>query len=331
MPVMGIWLDIQELPVGDQVQLYERMLMFGWFRRMGQQLRPEPPTVREVREARFAEGLRCPRCQSHDVVRHGRMGTRQRYRCRGCGKTFNDLTGTPVAYSKHPRLWIEMAEAMAEGLSIPKTAERLHVSRDTVFRWRHRLLDAMRRGDLPQLAGVVEADETYFPYSRKGQRGQPRRRRGVRQRKLRGLSRQQVAVLTVRDRDHVETAVTVLGRGYPRYSVVGPALGQVLEPDPETVLCADGARHYQRFCQDQGIQYRRVDPDADAIHPIFHIQHVNSYHDRLKRWMPRFRGVSTTRLPNYMTWHEFIDRNRHLSRRLLARELLKASCASMPR
>jgi transposase-like protein len=47
--------------------------------------------------------LQCPRCQSHDVGSwgdyHYRSGC-QRYRCRDCERTFNDLTGTLMHQSK---------------------------------------------------------------------------------------------------------------------------------------------------------------------------------------------------------------------------------------
>jgi len=47
--------------------------------------------------------LQCPRCQSHDVgawgTYHYRPGCK-RYWCRGCRRTFNDLTNTLLAQSK---------------------------------------------------------------------------------------------------------------------------------------------------------------------------------------------------------------------------------------
>ncbi|MFN5164061.1 MAG: IS1595 family transposase, partial [Pseudomonadota bacterium] len=34
----------------------------------------------------------CPHCSGAHIVRHGTAHGLQRYRCRGCGKTFNALT-----------------------------------------------------------------------------------------------------------------------------------------------------------------------------------------------------------------------------------------------
>ena len=40
---------------------------------------------------------------------------------------------------------------------------------------------------------------------------------------------------------------------------------------------------------------------------IYHIQHINSLHSNLKRWMTRFNGVATKYLENYMKWFKWID------------------------
>ncbi|BDT10714.1 MULTISPECIES: IS1/IS1595 family N-terminal zinc-binding domain-containing protein [Arthrospira] len=45
--------------------------------------------------------MKCPHCQSEQTVKNGsaiRSGQRQqRYKCRNCGKRFNERTGTPMA------------------------------------------------------------------------------------------------------------------------------------------------------------------------------------------------------------------------------------------
>lgn len=39
----------------------------------------------------------------------------------------------------------------------------------------------------------------------------------------------------------------------------------------------------------------------------YHIQNVNSYISRLKRWMVRFHGVGTAYLPNYLAWRRLFE------------------------
>ncbi len=43
---------------------------------------------------------------------------------------------------------------------------------------------------------------------------------------------------------------------------------------------------------------------------IYHVQHVNAYHKRLKKWMERFQGVATKYLDNYLFWFRFLDGTR---------------------
>jgi DNA-directed RNA polymerase subunit RPC12/RpoP len=46
------------------------------------------------------ERMKCPRCASAKFGRHGFANGLQRYRCCACGKTFNGLTGTPLAQQR---------------------------------------------------------------------------------------------------------------------------------------------------------------------------------------------------------------------------------------
>jgi hypothetical protein len=47
--------------------------------------------------------------------------------------------------------------------------------------------------------------------------------------------------------------------------------------------------------------------DNRVYRGIFHIQNMNAYHSRLKRWIRHFNGVSSKYLDNYLTWFKFLD------------------------
>ena len=145
-------------------------------------------SVSAIIEARAASGLCCPRCGAAHVVRNGHADGLQRYKCRGCGRTFNALAGTPLARLRHREKWLAQANALDAGLSVRKAALRMTVHRTTAFRWRHRFLKLASTRRATALAGVAEADETYTLRSYKGQRRRlraeqaraPRRRGGKR-------------------------------------------------------------------------------------------------------------------------------------------------------
>jgi hypothetical protein len=43
------------------------------------------------------------------------------------------------------------------------------------------------------------------------------------------------------------------------------------------------------------------------VSDIYHIQNVNGFHGRFKRWLERFNGVSSKFLDNYLVWFCFLD------------------------
>lgn len=89
-----------------------------------------------LRMVRWATGLQCLYCRGRSVVRRGwRKGLYQRYRCKGCGRWFNDRSGTVLAYSKLPlRAWFFAAFQMQSKVSVRELAETLHRPYPPVFR-----------------------------------------------------------------------------------------------------------------------------------------------------------------------------------------------------
>jgi hypothetical protein len=213
------------------------------------------------------------------------------------------------------------------GRSIRRTARRLGVHPSTAFRWRHRVLAALRRLPSEALTGIVEADETYVRYSEKGSRhlGRTPRKRGAPAPK-RGLSREQVPIVTALDRGG-HRAAGVAGRGVPTAAAVALVLGPVVRPG--SMLCTDGARSYAQFCTTHGVTHAPVGAvPGGRVRGVYHIQHVNAYHQRLKDWMRRFRGVATKYLANYVAWHGVVDAARALDPRAARDRLLLDTCAA---
>jgi transposase-like protein len=175
----------------------------------------EPAEQPDESAAAVAETGRptCPRCGG-DACRWGRRDGMQRYCCRRCRKTFNPLTGTPLARLGGRPAWLGYAEALRDGLSVRKAAKKLGVHHTPIFRWRHRWLTHPCQTKDTTFTGIVETDETFFLRSLKGSRAwvhpgpdtpsrEPRKRGGKAARP--GLSSEQVPVLVVRDRNAATT------------------------------------------------------------------------------------------------------------------------------
>jgi transposase-like protein len=103
----------------------------------------------------------CPHCGEDHVHRWGNDCGKPRYRCTRCRKTFNPLTGTPLAGLHHPERWKDQAQALISGESLAQAAMRCDVHPTTAFRWRHRFLAALNLDKPASLSGLVEADETF--------------------------------------------------------------------------------------------------------------------------------------------------------------------------
>jgi len=250
----------------------------------------------------------CPFCDCEHFTKSGVRDGRQRFKCKACSKTFNALTGTPLARLRMAEKHIENAECMVDGLSVAATAERLGVAVTTAFRWRHRFLRSPQKIQPLQLTGVVEADETFFIESFKGQRkGLPRpaKVRGTKAVKP-GLSKEQIPVLVARERSSGATLSAVIASR--KAKDIGEKLAPVLSDD--CLLCSDGYKAYGVIAKAKGIQSKSV--SAKKAAGSYHIQNINSYHSRLKGWMHRFYGVATKNLDNYLGWHRMLDKDERM-------------------
>ncbi|MCK0506681.1 IS1595 family transposase [Aromatoleum anaerobium] len=260
-------------------------------------------------ESRLGGDGGCPHCGAKSLYRHGLAGGLQRYRCRSCHKTFNALTGTPLARLRKREKWLAYGQAMLDSLTVRKAAAVLGVHRNTTFRWRHRFLTWAKNDRPAHLQGITEADETYLLESDKGSRRlarKPRKRGGAATQ--RGLSNEQVCVLVARDRTG-QTLDFVTGKGQITKAQLKTVLPPVLDPD--ALLVSDGNPTYRYFALDTGLSHEAVNLSAGIrVRGAYHVQNVNAYHSRLHAWLGIFHGVATKYLPNYLGWRRALDAQR---------------------
>ncbi len=107
-----------------------------------------------------------------------------------------------MARLRHKAQWSKFTQDLIDGVSVHDAANHCGVADSTSFRWRHRFLRVPSLLKAEHLEGIIEADETFFLESHKGERDlkhKPRKRGG--KASQRGLSKEQIPVLIVRDRD----------------------------------------------------------------------------------------------------------------------------------
>jgi len=146
----------------------------------------EEKCFRVLRGLRWGKGIECPHCGSSDVIRNGTWKHRGRYRCKGCKRYFNDLTGTIFEGSKlELREWVYTMKRLLEKASMNQISKELGRKFDAIMRVRDLASDSLAKRLVSKLKGEVEIDETYVSAGQKGTKCGQRapRKRGL---KLRG-------------------------------------------------------------------------------------------------------------------------------------------------
>ncbi len=283
--------------------------------------------IDNLRDKRFRKGFACPHCHSEKVIRNGKPNGRQKYKCNACLRLFSDQTHTPFRGTHYPDKWLPFMAHMINGLSIRKSAAILEIDPNTVFTWRHKVLTALKRMEFDEFKDLLEVDETYFLHSEKGSRsivGRDPRKRGGKA-KRRGISREQVCVVVARDRNK---------RTQARVACMGPVnkaqADLLLKPYVGSVssICSDANGTWRVFAGDNGKDHFELNASKKqrVIKRIYHIQNVNAFHSRLKKWMDWFKGVATKYLDNYLTWFRFIDAHSGEAMTVKKLELLLTAC-----
>ena len=250
----------------------------------------------------------CPHCKHTEIRSAGKARGVQRYKCKSCKKTFNAKTKTAFHCTKKSLdVWNDFLDLMFnyDPMGVRKMGEHLGIHYRTAFHWRHKVMNALAAIEPLTMRGVVEADETYFPLSFKGQKKNfpgnrnPRKRGG--EVHIRGISKEKVCVLTAVDRSkNMLLQSTCLAR--PTGKQVTGVLGAYIATD--AVLVTDRHNAYLDLAKHLGLTHRRVE-SATERRGAYHVQNVNSLHSNLKRFMRPFNGVATKYLDHYLAYYKW--------------------------
>ena len=103
--VCRAWLaEVDDLTVDQRLELEEVLA--------GQ---PPRAAVTAVIETSPGDERRCPHCGHGASVGCGQADGLRRFRCKGCGRSFNALTGTPLARLRKKERWLDFGRSLSEG------------------------------------------------------------------------------------------------------------------------------------------------------------------------------------------------------------------------
>jgi len=281
----------------------------------------------------------CAHCHGGNIVLHGKdRNGRQRFKCRGCRRTYNILTGTPMARARMPEKWAKYLDCMTRHRSVRRiVASGIGVHQVTAWRWRHRFLAAAANDNASLLSGVIEVGTTFFPRSFKGSRGwkqgRPPANRAARPRACGAarpaLPHQHVPVLTALDNGGgVFEAILASLSG-----VEAALYGRIAAG---SVVCSDGAAAIVKVADQANAESYTVfvpatTPQAGTMNAVsaraqkpgrLGLGRVNAHYHRLRHLInERCRGVATIYLGNYLGWHRAMIRCGFEGKSLLDRAL----------
>jgi len=193
---------------------------------------------------------------------------------------------------------------MIDSETIRSSARHCNIAQKTSFLWRHRFLSLPNKVKATCFSGIVEIDETLFRYSEKGSHdlSHPAHKIG-RDQAGRGRAKGDwVPVLIARDRQKQTFDKCLESESA---STLHELLKEIISTD--SVVCTDGFRSYSVVMKEMKLDHKILTFSKGewVKDKVFHIQNVNAYHSRLRRWMSRFNGVTTKYLSNYLGWFRF--------------------------
>jgi len=248
----------------------------------------------------------CPHCSGRHYIRTGIDKGSQRYKCKDCHRSFTEFTGTWMAGLRRRDVISDYLEMMLQEKSLDSISAKLKMNKKTAFDWRHKILAALSDNDNDDdFTGITESDETFFLRSEKGMKVKQRvaRKRGGSSGK-RGISNDQVAVIVTQDRrSAIDMSVATLGR--ISKTDLDKAIGQRIKKGT-TILCSDSHHSYKGFAKQIEVEFHLINVSKnERVKGIYHIQHVNATHNKLKKWIDStFWGVSTKYLQQYLNWYK---------------------------
>lgn len=254
---------------------------------------------------------KCVHCRGKKIVRFGAYKGKARFKCKECGRTFSEVSGTSLAYIKKRELWVKSFNYMMEGKTIRYTARELGVNNETVFNWRHKILVALQETFTKKYKGIVEMDDVFFKFSQKGRWKEGRiSKNGAKSKK------RQKGKIEYKSKPGGDVATLFMADRKGAMDLKVMKVGRISKKDLDKtvnkkrlkkrmVICSDSHPSIGVFVREAGYKHEKIMvQDGERVREgIYHVNKVNSLVAEFRRWMAaNFKGVSTKYLQHYLNW-----------------------------
>jgi len=253
----------------------------------------------------------CPHCTSKNVYKRGKQNGVQMYQCNECKKWYSETTGTPLYDIKLKSKWQSYLRCMEQGMPIKKIAKELHISIQTSFDWRHKILSSLGQFEPKSLSGEIECDELELPLNNKGSKTlerEPRKRGSDFKRNTEEKDITVVQVVTAVERNGNKYLKAVESKRLSKEEITSVFEGKLSK---NVTLITDKHPSYRAFAKDDpSIKHKRLlaKEHVDKNDKTIHLQKVNNVHSQLRKFLSPFNGVSSKYLQNYLNWYAYVDK-----------------------
>jgi transposase-like protein len=261
--------------------------------------------------------FQCPHCHSRAVGPWGTYHYRpafKRYRCKDCGRTFNDLTKTLLSQSQRSLThWIVATFLLCLSCSSRRIARELGVHVRTSYRRCWWLRNAALSYEMDRhIEGPVEADELYHTAGNKGQAKQggkkslgrrPRRRRKKREPGRGHYDKDRPAMIA-----WVSRQGPVVVQAIKDFTVKTVRQAADLAVQVGSRLYTDSASSYRAL---KGYRHEFVNhTQKEYARGEVHENRAECLFSLLKPYLRVFRGIGKCNLPGYLGFFQFLRNTR---------------------
>lgn len=255
----------------------------------------------------------CPKCKNSHYYLNGKRKGIQSYRCKKCGRYFNEFSGSTIAYIKKKDLIRMYIFQMLNGRSILECSKIIKVSIQTSFDWRHKILAGLKDHIPNNYNGIVEMETYKINFSRKGQ-GSKAKKIGQKGKILDPSSDKKadsienpigylpVSLVAVCDRNE-NFELKVIKQGELNNEDLKEHYNNKLKKVKK--LCVDSNILLKQYAGKKKISYYFKDKGkkVKGCNKYYHTNNIQIKYIQLETFMERFFGVSSSYLQNYLYWY----------------------------
>ena len=254
----------------------------------------------------------CPRCGKSHYILNVKKKDVQYFLCKNCGKSFNEFTGTTIAYIKKKEKLQDYFILMIRGSGIKACSETIKICNQTSFDWRHKILASLGEYVPDEYKGITEMIDLLQPFSRKGQ--------GAKAKKIgqKGKITDPATNLkaeTIKKGGYIPLSLVAIGDRTYHFEITivqqGPLTEEELKQqlnkklNKTKKLCLSDHPILRQFAGNRKISYfiSKKDQKVKGCNKYYHTDTIGSTYIKLISFMDRFQGVSSSYLQNYLYWY----------------------------